>query len=313
MGVHMLIGYVRVSKSDGSQTLLPQRDALLAAGVEPERIYEDLQPGNTLVLWKLDRLGRDLRHLVNTVEDLRVRLSTARRWARWWSARHASSFCAKWTATPQRRPWKGFTKQMKRLPAALRKSMTYDRGSELARHPELARRLKIDIWFADPHAPWQRGSNENTNGLLRQFMPKGTDLSDASQTWLNDVARLMKGRPRKTLGWNTELSRIRRRLLVSNFAEHVTWCRPTFLGETDGPFLGADLHCRVPESQAGSRRVRAACGADALTPPSTRRSLLQAGRVLMLPSPVRRPWRHETGPRPRRAGCFRWARAAAGY
>ena len=87
----MLIGYVRVSKNDGSQTLAPQRDALLAAGVEPERIYQDLasgrhdarpgllaclkalQLGNTLVLWKLDRLGRDLRHLVSTAEDLRVR------------------------------------------------------------------------------------------------------------------------------------------------------------------------------------------------------------------------------------------------
>ena len=87
----MLIGYIRVSKSDGTQTLAPQRDALLAAGVDPARIYEDLasgrhdarpglaaclkaiQPGNTLVLWKLDRLGRDLRHLVNTVEDLRTR------------------------------------------------------------------------------------------------------------------------------------------------------------------------------------------------------------------------------------------------
>ena len=55
----------------------------------------------------------------------------------------------------------------------MRRSMTYDRGSEMACHPELARRLKIDIWFCDPHAPWQRGSNENTNGLLRQFMPKG--------------------------------------------------------------------------------------------------------------------------------------------
>ena len=96
-----------------------------------------------------------------------------------------------------------FTRQMKRLPAALRKSMTYDRGSEMACHPELARRLKIDIWFCDPHAPWQRGSNENTNGLLRQFFPKGTDLSGISQTELNDVARLMNQRPRKTLGWKT--------------------------------------------------------------------------------------------------------------
>ena len=87
----MFIGYIRVSKSDGTQTLAPQREAMLAAGVAPDRIYEDLasgrrddrpglaaclkaiQPGNTLVLWKLDRLGRDLRHLVNTVEELRSR------------------------------------------------------------------------------------------------------------------------------------------------------------------------------------------------------------------------------------------------
>ena len=87
----MLIGYIRVSKSDGTQTLEPQRDALFAAGIDPSRIYEDmasgrhdarpgltaclkaLQPGNTLVIWKLDRLGRDLRHLVTTAEDLRSR------------------------------------------------------------------------------------------------------------------------------------------------------------------------------------------------------------------------------------------------
>jgi len=87
----MLIGYARVSKSDGSQTLAPQRDALIGAGVESDRIYQDLasgrhearpglsaclkalQPGNTLVLWKLDRLGRDLKHLVETAESLRVR------------------------------------------------------------------------------------------------------------------------------------------------------------------------------------------------------------------------------------------------
>lgn len=97
----------------------------------------------------------------------------------------------------------GFTRQMKRLPAFLRESLTYDRGSEMANFEELSRRLKMDIWFCDPHAPWQRGSNENTNGLLRQFLPKGSDLSIVSQTLLNDIARLLNGRPRETLGWKT--------------------------------------------------------------------------------------------------------------
>jgi IS30 family transposase len=82
--------------------------------------------------------------------------------------------------------------------------MTYYLSSEMACHPELARRLQSDIWFYDPHAPpWQRGSNENTNGLLRQFLPKSTDLSIISQTELNEVERLINQRGRKTLGWKT--------------------------------------------------------------------------------------------------------------
>ncbi|MGF6878025.1 IS30 family transposase [Paraburkholderia sp. MM5477-R1] len=92
----------------------------------------------------------------------------------------------------------GFTRQMQKLPAFLRESLTYDRGSEMTCHVELARRLNLDIWFADRYAPWQRGSNENTNGLLRQFLPKGADLSGVTQTHLNDIARLMNGRPRQT-------------------------------------------------------------------------------------------------------------------
>ena len=89
-------------------------------------------------------------------------------------------------------------RHMKRLPREMRRSVTCDRGSEMACHLELTRRRKIDIWFCDPHAHWQRGSSWNINGLLRQFMPEGSDLRAASQTWLNDVAWLMNGRPRKT-------------------------------------------------------------------------------------------------------------------
>jgi len=97
----------------------------------------------------------------------------------------------------------GYARQMKKLPAFLRQSMTYDRGSEMACHAELTKRLKLDIWCCNPHAPWQRGSNENTNGLLRQFLPKGADLSKVNQIVLNDIARLMNGRPRQTLDWKT--------------------------------------------------------------------------------------------------------------
>lgn len=97
----------------------------------------------------------------------------------------------------------GFTRRMKTLPAFLRKTLTYDRGSEMACHAQLSQRLKIDIWFCDPHKPWQRGSNENTNGLLRQFLPKGMDLSQVSQRELNYYAHLLNGRPRMTLNWKT--------------------------------------------------------------------------------------------------------------
>jgi transposase, IS30 family len=121
----------------------------------------------------------------------------------------------------------GFSRQMKRLPLSLRKSMTpdrvrarpYDRGLEMACHPELARRLKIDIRFCDPHAPWQRGSIENTNGLLRQFLPKGSDLSTYTQRDLSHIAKLLNERPRKTLDWKTPAEAIAEEL--TTFAKSV--------------------------------------------------------------------------------------------
>lgn len=116
----------------------------------------------------------------------------------------------------------GFTRQMKKLPAFLRESLTYDRGTEMACHVELSKRLNLDIWFADPHAPWQRGSNENTNGLLRQFLPKGMDLSSVTQTQLNDIAKLLNGRPRQTLGWDTPEEAMAKELENAGLAKRCT-------------------------------------------------------------------------------------------
>jgi IS30 family transposase len=89
------------------------------------------------------------------------------------------------------------------LPAALRRSLTWDQGIELTRHAEIGVALDLPIYFCDPHSPWQRGSNENTNGLLRQYFPKATDLSQHSPADLAAVSAQLNARPRKTLGWAT--------------------------------------------------------------------------------------------------------------
>ena len=100
------------------------------------------------------------------------------------------------------------SQQVRKLPAALKHSLTWDRGLEMAKHKDFTVATNVQVYFCDPQSPWQRGTNENTNLLLRQYFPRGTDLSDYSQARLKQVALRLNQRPRKTLGFQTPASKL---------------------------------------------------------------------------------------------------------
>src|SRR5579859_3469509 len=103
---------------------------------------------------------------------------------------------------------RALSKHVRKLPATLRRSLTWDRGLEMAKHRDFTVATNVKVYFCDPQSPWQRGSNENTNGLLRQYFPKKTDLTDYSQSDLNKVALRLNQRPRQTLGFQTPASKL---------------------------------------------------------------------------------------------------------
>ena len=103
---------------------------------------------------------------------------------------------------------RALAKQMRKLPVQLRRSLTWDRGFELKRHRDFTIATDMQVYFCDPSSPWQRGSNENTNGLLRQYFPKGADLSGYSQQQLNEVAMRLNQRPRQTLGFQSPAAKL---------------------------------------------------------------------------------------------------------
>ncbi len=150
----------------------------------PQEIAERLIPGH----WEGDLIkGAANRSAVGTLVERTSRLVLLAR---------MDAFDAETTRC-------AFERAFDQIPAALRKTLTYDRGTEMARHAELTRNTGIKVYFADPYSPWQRGRNEKANGLIRQYLPKGTDLSPFTQRELNEIAERLNNRPRKVLDFQT--------------------------------------------------------------------------------------------------------------
>ena len=160
---------------------IPNRTPIAA---RPPEVEARLIPGH----WEGDLLkGRTNRSAVGSLVERTTRLV----------------LLARIPGLDSRSVCQGFAHKLQGVPQPLRKSMTYDQGREMARHELLGKKLRLQIYFADPHSPWQRGSNENTNGLLRQYLPKNADLAQLSPRELNAIAARLNNRPRQTLDWMT--------------------------------------------------------------------------------------------------------------
>ena len=175
----------RKSRSAGTDRR-GQIPEMVSIHVRPPEVSDRLMPGH----WEGDLIkGANNRSAVGVLVERSTRLVLL---ARMPDSTAESALAA-------------FTAKLNSIAAPLRQTLTYDQGKEMARHRELARATNIRVYFCDPHSPWQKGSCENTNGLLRQMLPKGTDLSVHDQDALDAIADLLNNRPRQTLNWRSPI------------------------------------------------------------------------------------------------------------
>jgi transposase, IS30 family len=184
-----LARYLRSGRSKRKPRGGPARGGLIrdivSISERPAEVSDRAVPGH----WEGDLLvGKQNRSFIGTLVE---------RHTRYVMLTHLGTDAGTETVTAK------IAEQIVRLPEHLRLSLTWDRGAEMARHLEFTVATGVRVYFCDPHSPWQRGSNENTNGLLRQYFPKGTDLAVHGQVELDRVAAELNSRPRQTLGWNT--------------------------------------------------------------------------------------------------------------
>ena len=173
----------RLPRSRG-QDRRGQLRAMVSISERPPEVLGRQIPGH----WEGDLLkGAGNRSAVGTLEERTARFT----------------LLAKMAGTDADAALEGFSRRLATLPTSVRKTLTYDQGKEMAHHQALESRLKIRVYFADPHSPWQRPTNENTNGLIRQYLPKGMDLSGISQRRLTQIATALNTRTRKCLDFRT--------------------------------------------------------------------------------------------------------------